>query len=413
MTRKLTRLSVSISLVLLSLTLTLCLLELVFRFFSDICDDSWLENYKLSAEYDALLGWKKLPGVKVVRHFKGHSVLECHNSKGIRGPEYSYEKDHNEYRILVLGDSFAHGYTVEFSEMFSEVLKRRLNSHRSNWNKRFQVINTGTGGWSTDQELLFFQNEGKKYTPDLTVLLFCSNDVWYNNQPEYWCGAKPVFRLQEGKLVLTNVPVPEANCAANQNESRPEESSFYDTIKGWLAKRSCLYYDVKTRIKNSYRLYHLAIKLHLATDPGECLVPMEWRIFRKNFTPEIRAAWEITEALIVKLCEEASSVGSRFVLFYIPGLDLSERQWEGFKRRYGASDKDWSPNRLSAELQRICSKHNIDFINPTESFKKKLEELRSRGEGINAGDGHWNRNGHELVGDILAKVISLKYLDLE
>lgn len=127
------------------------------------------------------------------------------NSTGIRGPEYAYEKGAHEYRIVILGDSFAEGYTVEFENLFSEVLKRRLNRDHG---RSIQVINAGTGGYSTDQEWLWFMTEGVKYKPNLTVLLFLANDVLLNTVDRYWRGYKPLFRLNGNRLELTTVPLP-------------------------------------------------------------------------------------------------------------------------------------------------------------------------------------------------------------
>jgi hypothetical protein len=39
-----------------------------------------------------------------------YRVRESMNSKGIRGPEYPYEKPPEKFRILFLGDSYAEGY---------------------------------------------------------------------------------------------------------------------------------------------------------------------------------------------------------------------------------------------------------------------------------------------------------------
>lgn len=177
-----------------------------------------LGHHQLFMEYDPLLGWRKIPNITGKHVTPEYSILESMNSRGIRGPEYPYEKRDNEYRILVLGDSFAEGYTVEFHELFSEVLKYRLNSNKTE--RYYEVINIGAGGYSTDQEFLLFQTEGKKYTPDLTILMFYDNDIWFNNQAKYWRGYKPLFQFNDdGTIRLTNVPVPKPDPAPKDRKS--------------------------------------------------------------------------------------------------------------------------------------------------------------------------------------------------
>ncbi len=134
------------------------------------------------------------------------TVTKTTNSHGFRGLDYPYKKTPAEYRILLLGDSFTDGYSVDQHEIVSEVLQKRLNVPSD---RQVAVINAGTPGYSTDQELLYFRTEGKKFSPDLTVVMFCTNDVWSNNVKGNYRGQKPLFRLRKGRLVLRNVPIPQ------------------------------------------------------------------------------------------------------------------------------------------------------------------------------------------------------------
>ncbi len=58
------------------------------------------------------------------------------------------------------GDSFTQGDMVPFKELSSEVLKARFNDTGPG---TYEVINAGTSGYSTDQELVCFQSEGKRF----------------------------------------------------------------------------------------------------------------------------------------------------------------------------------------------------------------------------------------------------------
>jgi hypothetical protein len=156
----------NLSLLVSSLLLSLLLGEALIRAFYGAPAEQ-LGHHQLFMEYDPLLGWRKIPHVTGRHVTSEYAISERMNSKGIRGPEYPYQKNRGEYRVLILGDSFAEGYTVEFSELFSEVLKNDLNHKKSA--HHYEVINMGVGGYSTDQELLLLQTEGKKYAPDLTI----------------------------------------------------------------------------------------------------------------------------------------------------------------------------------------------------------------------------------------------------
>ena len=91
------------------------------------------------------------------------------NSKGLREYEYEYEKPEDVKRILVLGDSITFGWGVDFEDIYSKVLERKLRD--------YQVINTGVGNYNTNMEVVFLNREGLKYEPDLIILGYYINDA--------------------------------------------------------------------------------------------------------------------------------------------------------------------------------------------------------------------------------------------
>jgi hypothetical protein len=377
---------VNLSVGMVSLLLTLFVLEIVVRsFFQPPSGHS-----QLFVEYDPLLGWKKIPNVSGLRITPEYSITESINSKGIRGPEYPYDKPNNQYRILILGDSFAEGYMVEFHELFSEVLKANLNTV-DNLHLDVEVINSGTGGYSTDQELLWFYTEGKKYNPDLTVLMFYDNDVWFNNQHKYWRGEKPQFVIYDNQFVqLTNVPVP-------RQEDTPEtEFSLGD----WLKSDLQLYRFLEARIENTPSLQELGIGLGVIEAPSQredrpVHIRPEYWVYEKKDGYEIAKAWEITEMLIAKLKEETTSINSEVLIFHIPVREsVYPERWAKMKEQYQMDEDQWSINQARIKLEDICTRTQTDCIQPHQEFRAKAHELSEMEQQLYyAQDGHWNENG--------------------
>jgi hypothetical protein len=318
--------------------------------------------HQLFVEYHPVLGWQKKAGFTGVHVGPEgtYRVRESMNSKGIRGPEYPYEKPPEEFRILFLGDSYAEGYAVEFEDLLSEVLKRRLLREQR---RPVQVINAGTGGYSTDQELLWFTTEGIKYRPDLTVLLFCYNDVLFNAVDRYWRGYKPLFRIDGDTLKLTNVPVPPPLPAAQQPTSQAPSA------ERWLYRSSYLYRSLSD-----------------AVNPNETSVPdyVRFADWRKATGEEKRAGWTITKALVWKLKAEAQATGSRLLVMIVPG------------------------NReVTRGVVSICRETSIDCIDPTARFLDEGLKLKQHGKKLTYAplDEHWNAEGHRLAADVLGDYV--------
>jgi hypothetical protein len=95
------------------------------------------------------------------------------NAQGFRNRTNSeYIKPDGVVRIMSLGDSHTQGYEVRQDFTFSAVIEHYLDVK----GYETEVLNTGVSGFSTAEELAFFENEGIKYDPDFVVVGFYAND---------------------------------------------------------------------------------------------------------------------------------------------------------------------------------------------------------------------------------------------
>jgi hypothetical protein len=112
------------------------------------------------------------------------------NSKGFRNTrEFAIPKPAGSFRVLSLGDSHTQGYEVRQEFTFSSVLERVLDRR----GVRAEAMNAGVSGFGTAEALVFLENEGVRYAPDLVVLGFGANDFEDNVKAG-------LFSLDQGRL---------------------------------------------------------------------------------------------------------------------------------------------------------------------------------------------------------------------
>lgn len=342
---------------------------------------------KLFTEFDPLLGWRKIPDFHGTHVQSEYTIIERFNSKGLRGPEYTYEKPQGEYRILILGDSFAEGYTVEFEDLCSELLKRKLNAEIK---RPIEVINAGTGGYGTDQELLFFRTEGRRYNPDLVIVLYCNNDAPMNTKSYYntWDrGQKPLFELIDGKLSLKSTPSKTWDRGEEAEKDRAKNKHDYKrgfviwNPETWYLYRLCKY--VMTR--RSQAVQDIGIPEH-KTEIARVDLPPTDASYRGS-----KEDWILTEALMAQIKKEAADVGSRFLLFNIPDKNEVYNQ---------------KPPECTIEynLRLLSSRYQMAFIPTIEIFRNRAALLEPSCRRLYwKKDSHWTPEGHRLTARILAQ----------
>ncbi|MDA2936687.1 SGNH/GDSL hydrolase family protein [Acidobacteria bacterium AH-259-A15] len=162
---------------------------------------------------------------------RGYYVVQT-NRIGVRScREFTFGKPANIYRILVFGDSFTAADGVHNCERYSDVLE--------SLDKRLEVINFGLPGSGTDQQLLIYEQLGRRFEADL--LLFCPvveniqrNLTRHRSALDRTTGKlvlvpKPYFTLEAGKLVLHHSPVPTKRFPFDEAPDVIRETAMFQT----------------------------------------------------------------------------------------------------------------------------------------------------------------------------------------
>ena len=105
--------------------------------------------------FDPDLGWIYRP------NYRGK--LYSNNSVGLRGRrEYDIVPPPKVLRIAAFGDSFVYGSEVADDDTWTYQLETLMS--------RTEVLNTGIGGYGTDQAFLRYQKLGKQYKADIVLI---------------------------------------------------------------------------------------------------------------------------------------------------------------------------------------------------------------------------------------------------
>ncbi len=365
---------------------------------------------------DKRFGWFHAPGAEGY-YFNPPGEYNAYakvNSAGLIDQEYALEKPEGVYRILVLGDSFTEGLRVPMDAAFHSILEQSLNTA----GKRVEVINAGVAGWGADQELLFYQEIGRKYHPDMVLLAFFPGNDIMNNAIALECEnfgsvRKPYFLLTDGKLALHNQPV---------GSETGEEKSVSTAPKPQLIPQHPPLAFLQPVLQHSafYRYFiprlrviapDLALKLAQwglikpgsetrNAEQGTDYIPVAYGVYKSPLEPPWQEGWRITEALLAQLKSDVQADGADFRLVVIPAqIQVEPAAWQHVLQSHPAMQAhDWDldqPNRMLADILNRQQTPFLDLLpifrawdGPTLFFPI---------------DGHWNERGHRLAGDALTR----------
>lgn len=154
--------------------------------------------------FDAELGWAKQPGAELERSRTEFDVHIEINELGLRDdPMASPAKPDGVYRVVVLGDSFTMGYTVERRDLFVDLLEDWWQAE----GRAIEIVNAGVEGYSTDQSARWLQLHGADFQPDLVIHFPYENDIYWNGQKSYLRYPKPRY-MPSGRVEARQLEEP-------------------------------------------------------------------------------------------------------------------------------------------------------------------------------------------------------------
>ena len=300
-------------------------------------------------QYDSRYGWAHIPGTSGTFEAYGIDALVQINAKGFRGPQVEYARDPKRQRILALGDSYVWGYGVNKDEMFTEQLRKTR--------PEVEVVNLGVSGYSTDQELLLYRNEGAKYKADLVMIVVCDNDPPGNVLTEqYVTYGKPVFQLKDRDLMLLNQPV--------------AQTALWKRALTQLATRSYLLNTAKNYLY-AQTVGSAAPTAQKKTAEGNSgAAPTDRKQFPR--TPED----EITARLLIELKQSIPALQGegKLLVVFVDGM-----------------------TGISKDMAAYLAPHGISCLDLGDQIDIKDKSLHL------ADDFHWNAAGHKRVAEIMAQ----------
>lgn len=334
--------------------------------------------------FDETLGWTKRPGARVVYERPEYTVEVAVNSHGLRDPERGPDAP-GRTRLLALGDSFVEGYTVPLEETVSQVLERRLRAGGC----PVDVVNGGTGGYSTDQEYLFYRDEGLRYDPRVVLLFFYYNDVIFNARRNYFGAPKPLLRLTAEGLTPVNVPLrPPASRETKDSEAPPPEPQ--------QPSRSALYGYVRERLmRGAPRTYNRLAALGLwpplrGQEPADTL-----RTYALRRSGDMWQGWTVVRQVIEALRDDTARRGAHLLVVYVPSrFEIDDGVWDLQRIAYSLDERGFDRRVVARRLSKITDAAGVDLLDLTAALARAHGRFRPAYFQI---DGHWNARGHRVA----------------
>lgn len=327
-------------------------------------------------EFDPDLGWSKKKNASVTRKTGEFTVVFETNAQGLRDDHVTVEKPAGVFRVMMLGDSFVQGYTVDRSDLFVDQIEGWWQSQE----RRVEVINAGTEAYSTDQEALWFRKYGQAYRPDVVVLFPYLNDIYWSGQDRYNRYPKPRFApdgtLETGKL---------ADPGELPLAARLAIPKFLNAIRAQIRGG--------TPSGPSY------------FQPPDADFPIQ-----KEFAPLLNQEPEFladalarTKGALRALQSDCDAVGARlFVCPIPPETALYQDERETFVKEHlgNLPDSAWSPMKPVNTFLAMASDLGIDTMDPRQSFQRRAEN----GERLYfKEEWHFNPAGNRALADFLHK----------
>lgn len=380
----------NLALVMASLFVGLILIELALRLLG------W--SYPVFVRPDASLGWSFRPGVEGWSTHEDTAYVRI-NRSGFRGGDWTERPAAGTWRIAVLGDSYTDSTNLSAERSLTGRIETHLSACPVLAGRRVEILNFGVSGYGTAQQYLQLQQRVASFHPDMVLLAFYTgNDVADNSRP-----------LSVSTNIMKPFFVVRPSGELEYDGSFRDSAAFRQVVKrDWLPQVINTSYLLQV-LKQAYlgkAIVPSPIKSHVFKSTGAA--PSAWPQYKLMFGPprddNWRAAWSVTEKLLVRMRDWSQERKIEFRMAIIPE-PLEALPGDAMRRvvvqKFELADIDYPVTGVVDIASRNGIPH-LSLLEPLRTFGDREQQFTYGFYADRPGVGHLNAVGNEISGRAIA-----------
>lgn len=350
---------------------------------------------------DPFIGWRFVPSRTFEIQEENPRLIRWRTNRfSWKDVEWRAKKPAGTYRIAVLGDSYAESLHVEPETNFLKIAETRLNKILAKKNLKTEWMNFGRSGFTQTEELFILKNDAARFNPDmLVVFFFAINDIEDISPLTTTDPIRPYyFETKNGRLRFDH---------RFSKTHRFKIKSFISRLKNHSALISLLtqrysllmrYRDLSKLRQASSKRTASAIKNYLS-------------LCTQNPDPQYLKNYRMNKRLILEMAQFAKHHDMEMMLV---NVDLPSYDPE-VEKSFKTLDPAFDPLFFEKDMAKLAEDLKISFAGLQSTFrqdylknKKPLhwnywgQKMKTPHWEYGAHNGHWNYEGHQLVGQTLA-----------
>ena len=352
-------------------------------------------EYPIVTQRDSNRGYAYRPAYQWTQSSEGHADVRT-NRFGFRDEEWTLEKPANTVRIAVLGDSYVDAVQVAEEHRFTELLENELSESDLFGGSNVEVMNFGTSGYGTAQELMTYRHAVRQFKPDVVILSFLTgNDIRNNSRKLEGDPVRPYFvPSDEGLQLDTSFRSKElptlkllGHLAAKHSRIGQFAVHVYQTLGGR---------NVVRRIESDEQNELMREGL---LQPG-----LSVEIYKATHEKDWQDAWLVTEGLLSLLRDEVEADGASLLVTILTNGEQvhPDRAHRERVQAVGRIDDLLLPDK---RIRDACQREGISVLMLAERMQQiaEAEQVWLHGfKNTQMGRGHWNEDGHREASHLIA-----------
>jgi hypothetical protein len=343
-------------------------------------------------------GWETKEGENFVRI----------NAHAMRDRERSVIAAPGTLRIVILGDSMVAAQQVPLDCTMSQLLERKLNAELGTQDHPVEVLNFAVGGYALAQEYLMLRERVWAFHPDIVLLFLSPNSVPSTSRLLHSITAPtPFFTLRDGELVLDA----QSHAPENSSPAGRRRHAILANVMNRVRLLQLFRQAIANLPRELERLRTTYLKASAGAPRSDATTesPTDRIWLRPPSGHESERAWQVAEALLTAMADDAKRHGAEFWLSSI-GLDIEDnpnpQERVAFLHSHEIVDFNYSHLRFEV----FAETHRVAYVplEPRVVTYGEHNQVALRGF-FNSppNEGHWNEVGNsavaEVVGDNLTK----------